>query len=102
MKRRGARSFPVPEKKRLNQFLATETLIMSNVLKVSDRVATGIKLALDAAQIDMPFPHTVVLFHDATGSRTGDIKREDHLQHFNGTGRNKGSAQEDGAGQARA
>ena len=50
-----------------------------NVLAVSDRVATGIKLALDAAQIDMPFPHTVVLFHDATGSRGGDISRDRYL-----------------------
>ena len=33
----------------------------ANVLKVSDKVATGIKLALDKASIDMPFPHTVVL-----------------------------------------
>lgn len=33
----------------------------SNVLKVSDRVAAGIKLALDAANIDMPYPHTVVI-----------------------------------------
>lgn len=51
-----------------------------NVLAVSDRVATGIKLALDAAQIDMPFPHTVVLFHDATGSRDGDIERDKYLR----------------------
>lgn len=51
----------------------------ANVLAVSDRVATGVKLALDAAQIDMPFPHTVVLFHDATVSRDGDIERADHL-----------------------
>lgn len=51
----------------------------ANVLAVSDRVATGIKLALDAAQIDMPFPHTVVLFHDATGSRDGDIERAKYL-----------------------
>jgi hypothetical protein len=35
-------------------------------------VATGIKLALDAAHIDMPYPHTVVLFHDQTGSQAGD------------------------------
>jgi hypothetical protein len=49
------------------------------VLKVSDRVATGIKLALDKAGIDMPYPHTVVLFHDATGSRTGDIARDEYL-----------------------
>ena len=27
----------------------------------------------------MPFPHTVVLFHDATGSRSGDIEREKYL-----------------------
>ena len=33
----------------------------SNVLKVSDRVATGIKLALDDAHIDMPYPHRVVI-----------------------------------------
>lgn len=32
-----------------------------NVLAVRDRVASGIKLALDAAGIDMPYPHTVVL-----------------------------------------
>lgn len=46
----------------------------ANVLLVSDRVATGIKLALDAAHIDMPFPHSVVLFHDQTGSRDGDAR----------------------------
>ncbi len=34
----------------------------ANVLRVSDRVATGIKLALDEAGIDMPYPHTVVQF----------------------------------------
>ena len=44
-----------------------------NALAVSDRVATGIKLALDEANIDMPFPHTVVLFHNQTGSREGDL-----------------------------
>ncbi|CAN5602491.1 mechanosensitive ion channel family protein [soil metagenome] len=47
----------------------------ANVLMISDKVATGIKYALDEAGIDMPYPHTVVLFHDATGSRDGDIKR---------------------------
>ena len=51
----------------------------ANVLEVRDRVATGIKLALDDAGIDMPFPHTVVLFHDATGARAGDIERADYL-----------------------
>ena len=44
----------------------------ANVLEVSDRVTTGIKKALDDAGIDIPYPHTVVLFHDATGSRPGD------------------------------
>lgn len=44
----------------------------ANVLKVRDRVATGIKQALDRAGIDMPFPHTVLLFHDQTGTRDGD------------------------------
>lgn len=33
----------------------------ANVLKVSDQVVTGIKLALDKANIDMPYPHAVVL-----------------------------------------
>jgi small conductance mechanosensitive channel len=33
----------------------------ASVLKVSDQVVTGIKLALDQANIDMPYPHTVVL-----------------------------------------
>ncbi|MEP6509668.1 MAG: mechanosensitive ion channel family protein, partial [Gemmatimonadales bacterium] len=47
-----------------------------NVLNVSDRVATGIKLSLDAAHIDMPYPHTVLLFHDQTGTREGDKKVE--------------------------
>jgi small-conductance mechanosensitive channel len=47
----------------------------ANVLKVSDKVATGIKYALDEAGIDMPYPHSVVLFHDATGTRDGDIER---------------------------
>lgn len=51
----------------------------SNVLKVSDRVATGIKYALDKAGIDMPYPHSVVLFHDATGTRDGDIEQANYL-----------------------
>ena len=34
------------------------------LLRVSDRVATGIKLALDKAGIDMPFPTRVVYLHD--------------------------------------
>ena len=45
----------------------------ANVLNVSDKVATGIKYALDKAGIDMPYPHQVVLFHDTTGTRDGDV-----------------------------
>ncbi len=37
----------------------------ANVLRVSDRVATGIKMALDEAAIDMPYPHTVLLFKES-------------------------------------
>ena len=44
----------------------------ANVLKVRNRVATAIKLALDVAKIDMPFPHTVVLYHDQTGGLPAD------------------------------
>ncbi len=51
----------------------------AEVLATSDRVATGIKLALDEAGIDLPYPHEVVLFHDATGTRAGDIERSEYL-----------------------
>jgi small conductance mechanosensitive channel len=47
----------------------------ANVLAVSDRVATGIKLALDQAGIDMPYPHTVVFLHDQTDVRQFDDAR---------------------------
>lgn len=45
----------------------------AKVLEVSDRVATGIKLALDRAGIDMPFPHRVILFQNVTGTRDGAV-----------------------------
>lgn len=45
----------------------------ANLLKVSDRVATGIKLALDEAGIFMPYPHTVVIVDPA--SRGGLVER---------------------------
>ena len=51
-----------------------------NVLQVSDRVMSRIKLALDEAEIDIPYPHSVVLLHDATGSRKDDIPREQYLE----------------------
>ena len=65
----------------------------ANVLKVSDRVATGIKYALDRAGIDMPYPHSVVLFHDATGTRDGDIERAKYLSAQNGGGAGNLAAQ---------
>jgi small-conductance mechanosensitive channel len=49
----------------------------ANELAVSDRVATGIKLALDSAGIEMPYPHTVVLFHNQSGTRKGDMRPEE-------------------------
>ena len=61
----------------------------ANVLKVSDKVATGIKYALDRAGIDMPYPHSVVLFHDATGTRTGDIEQREYLAAPEGVGESK-------------
>ncbi len=52
----------------------------ANTLKVRDKVATNIKLSLDEAGIDMPYPHRVVLLHDAMGTRQGDIERDRYLQ----------------------
>jgi len=47
----------------------------ANLLKVSDRAITGVKLALDTAQIDMPFPHTVVIFqNEPPASRNKEAK----------------------------
>ncbi|QJD80915.1 mechanosensitive ion channel family protein [Spirosoma rhododendri] len=51
----------------LTVFYWTEST-QANVLKISDQVVTGIKLALDRAGIDMPFPHTVVLFDNQPDS----------------------------------
>lgn len=38
----------------------------ANVLATSDRVATGIKTALQRAGIDMPYPHNVVIMQNET------------------------------------
>lgn len=46
----------------------------ANVLKVRHHVATGIKLALDKAGIDIPYPNQVVLFHNQNGHREGDVR----------------------------
>lgn len=45
----------------------------ANVLKVRHQVATSIKLALDKAGIDIPYPYQVVLFHNSNGTRKGDV-----------------------------
>ncbi|HSO00635.1 MAG TPA: mechanosensitive ion channel family protein [Candidatus Nanopelagicales bacterium] len=39
----------------------------ANVLRVSDRVATGIKAALDREGIDIPYPHVVVSLREGAG-----------------------------------
>lgn len=49
----------------------------ATLLRVSDRVATEVKLALDRVGIDMPYRHRVVLFNNQTGSRIGDIGKAD-------------------------
>ncbi len=41
----------------------------SHVLETRDRVATGIKTALDREHIDIPYPHAVVLLQDRTDGR---------------------------------
>jgi small conductance mechanosensitive channel len=46
----------------------------ANVLAVSDRVATGIKLALDREEIEIPYPRTVVFFRDLTAGQEGDFR----------------------------
>ena len=73
----------------------------ANLLAVRDRVATGVKLALDEAGIDMPFPHTVVLFHDATGARAGDIERSDYLAQLRSAPRQPPRQQRDGGADER-
>lgn len=54
----------------LTVFFWTESH-QANVLKVSDQVVTGIKLALDKASIDMPFPTQVVLLENQPGTSSG-------------------------------
>jgi small-conductance mechanosensitive channel len=43
----------------------------ANALRVSDRVATAIKLALDRNGVDIPYPHTVVLLQGEAGPAVG-------------------------------
>ncbi len=49
-----------PSAVNLNVFFWTSSR-QANLLRVSDSAITGIKLALDKAGIDIPYPHTVVL-----------------------------------------
>jgi small-conductance mechanosensitive channel len=56
-----------PSSVNLNVFFWTNSRQLS-VLGVMDRAMTGIKLALDEAQIDIPYPHTVVLNQPSTAS----------------------------------
>ena len=76
---RGFTSRNSPPHRSISRFISGSNRNQANVLKVSDQVATGIKYALDEAGIDMPYPHSVVLFHDATGTRDGDIERAKYL-----------------------
>ncbi|MDP9349592.1 MAG: mechanosensitive ion channel family protein [Gemmatimonadota bacterium] len=46
----------------------------ANVLRVSDRVATRIKLALDEAGIEIPYPRTVVFLRGG-GTDEGEAPR---------------------------
>jgi small-conductance mechanosensitive channel len=48
----------------------------ADVVKVRSGVMQAIKLALDEAQIDMPYPTSVVLLHDQTEVTDGDRTRQ--------------------------
>jgi small conductance mechanosensitive channel len=66
------------------------TAEQANVLKVTDAVATRIKLTLNDAGIDLPYPHQVVIFHDAAGTRSGDIEQAAYLGQRDGTATRSG------------
>ncbi|WP_373532531.1 mechanosensitive ion channel family protein [Vampirovibrio sp.] len=63
----------------------------ATVLKVTDQVMTAIKRTLDEGGIDIPYPHQVVLFHDATGTRQDDIQRSAYLASLTGGNGGDGS-----------
>jgi len=50
----------------------------ASVMKVQHEVMAQIKIALDEAAIDMPYPTQVLLFHDQTDEHDGDraLQRE--------------------------
>src|SRR5687768_13675948 len=59
-----------PSSVNLNVFFWTNSR-QASLLRVSDGAMTGIKLALDEAGIDIPYPHTVVLNQPPTTSPDG-------------------------------
>lgn len=59
-----------PSSVNFNVFFWTNSR-QTSVLRVIDSATTAIKLALDEAGIDIPYPHTVVLSQSATTSRDG-------------------------------
>jgi small conductance mechanosensitive channel len=59
-----------PSSVNLNVFFWTNSR-QASLLRVSDTAMTGIKLALDEAGIDIPYPHTVVLNQPPTTSPDG-------------------------------
>lgn len=52
----------------------------ANVLAVRDAVITRVKLALDEAGIDMPYPHRVVLLRDGTAPHDGGAASPEQQQ----------------------
>jgi small conductance mechanosensitive channel len=48
----------------------------SDVIQVKSQVLTALRVALTKAQIDLPFPTRVVLFHDQTDGDDGDRTRQ--------------------------
>lgn len=77
-----------PSSVNLTVYFWTESQ-QANVLKVRDRVVTGIKLALDKAGIDMPYPHTVVLLEPQANANGPAIvsrppAKQANPEHLNG------------------
>lgn len=59
-----------PSSVNLNVYFWTNSR-QANVLRTSDSAMTGIKLALDQAGIDIPYPHTVVLNQTPSAPENG-------------------------------
>ena len=50
--------------------------LQGKLLEVRDRVISAIKVALNEAAIDMPYPTSQILFHDQTEETDGDRSRQ--------------------------